>query len=94
MVGGTEIDYSLAMIARARKRLIYQKQVADRLGFNSDPSYASAVRDMCLAMEAKLDVLLSRHADLVKMRTPRDFVDLPRDHWSYPASDEPKQQEL
>ena len=65
MVGATEIDYSLSLIERAKRRLTYQRLVAARLGFNSEPNYAALVRDMCLAMQAKLDALELRHADLI-----------------------------
>ncbi len=66
MVGATEIGYSLSLIDRAKKRLDYQRVVAARLGFNSEPSHAALVRDLCLAMQAKVNALELRHADLVR----------------------------
>ena len=61
----TGVDASLKMIERARQRLNYQRQVVARLGFARDHLHAEVVRDMCSAMEAKLDVLLARHAEIV-----------------------------
>ena len=70
MAGGVEFDYSLAMIARAKKRLSYQRVVVSKLGIHSSPQHADFVRDICAAMQAKLDILELRHADLVRASAP------------------------
>ena len=65
MIGRSEIDYSLEMIARSRKRLAYQRVVVSKLRFDDDPLYADLVREIEATMTTKLALLLKQHADLI-----------------------------
>ena len=65
MIGAAEINHSLSMIDKARKRLVYQGTIVERLGFNTDPIYADLVLDMYEAMRVKLALLEQQHAALI-----------------------------
>ncbi len=70
MISRTEIDYSLEMIARSKKRLDHQRVVVAKLRFDTEPRYVDLVKDIEATMAAKLSLLLRRHASLVRGEAP------------------------
>lgn len=65
MVAQTELQHSLDMIERSKRRLLYQRLAVKKLSLDRDARSAELAREMEAMMEAKLALLEKRHSTLV-----------------------------
>ena len=65
MTGRIEIQLSLDLIDRAKRRLAYQQTAIKRLNFDRDTRCSVLAREMEAAMKEKVAILQSKHSILM-----------------------------